>query len=402
MARSIPALVNSSLLTWAREDAGFSIEQAAERADFSTEKLQAWESGLFQPTLRQAEKLAKLYHRPYSVFCLSEPPKTKPLASEYRRLPGVRPGAESPELRFAIRQMIYRRKVALGLISELADKPDKFLLSAHLQEDTEHVATHIRSKLGISIETQHAWPNEFRAWHGWRAAVEDIGVLVFQFSKVNPKEVRGVSLLDFPLPVIGINSKEVPASKPFSLLHELVHIMLAHADEEKPALLEKRNDQDWLKVERFAEAVAGAVLMPSAALLKEPEIANRTSGNYWNIPEVRKLARRYKVTPKAMITRLLWISKCTPAGYRKWIDDWEDYLKAHPPKPGGGIATPAEKALNRNGRSFTQLVLNALSLERITSVEASHYLELNFPHIETLRRNVAMARQFEPVMDGVD
>lgn len=402
MARSIPALVNPHMLVWAREEAGYTLEQAAEKAHFPIEKLRSWENNEALPTLRQAEKLAKVYHRPFSVFCLSQPPLTTPLAAEYRRLAGIKPGEESPELRFALRQMIYRRTVALNLFDELGDHPEPFSLSAKLVENPEHVAERLRSILGISLAAQKAWPHEFRAWHEWRIAVENTGVLVFQFSKVDITEIRGLSLLEFPLPVIGINTKEIPASKPFSLLHELVHVMLAFADEEKPALLETRPEPAWTDVERFAEAVAGAVIMPADAVLSESEISSKSVGADWGIAEIRTLARRYKVTPKAMITRLLLLQRCSPYAYRRWMDAWEEYLKQHPPKPTGGIATPADKALNRNGRTFTQLVLEAMTHDRITAVEAARYLELNFPHIETLRRNLAMSRRFETETAGVD
>lgn len=403
MARSIPALINSHMLVWAREEAGYNtLEQAAEKAHFPVEKLRSWETNETLPTLRQAEKLARLYNRPFSVFCLATPPKTTPLAAEYRRLPGVRSGEESPELRLALRQMIYRRKVALELLWELGDQPEPFSYTIKSGESPEQIAVSLRNTLGISIGEQQGWPNEYRAWHEWRAAVENIGALVFQFSKVKVEEIRGLSLLEFPLPVIGINSKEIPASKPFSLLHELVHVMLACANEEKPALMENRTAQAWTELEKFTEAVAGAVLMPAKALLNEWEVSSRSTASDWDIMEIRKLARRYKVTPKAMITRLLLLHRCTPAAYRRWTDAWEANLKEHPPKPGGGIATPAEKALNRNGRSFSRLVLEALTHERITAVEAARYLELNYPHIETLRRNLAMARQFEAVTAGTD
>lgn len=400
MARSIPALVNPSLLVWAREEAGYSLKTAAEKIRMPLEKLGSWESGEAKPTLRQAEKMAKLYNRPFSVFCLPNPPQTTPLAAEYRRLPNVNPGSESPELRLAVRQMIYRRKIAIALSEELGDKLEDFSYNVSLYSNPEEMAGKLREKLDISVETQLAWSNEFIAWHAWRVAVEKLGVLVFQFGKVNLEEVRGLSLLEFPLPVIGINSSEIPASKPFSLIHELVHIMLANADEEKPALMEKRSEQAWAKVERFAEAVAGAVLAPADSLLNEEVIKHRATSSDWSIHEVRRLSRRYKMTPTAMITRLLFIKQCSPTAYRRWTLAWGEYLKEHPPKKGGGIATPSQKALNRNGRSFTRLVLEAFTLDRITSLNASRYLGLNFPHIENLRRDLAISGRFDAIYEG--
>ena len=50
----------------------------------------------------------------------------------------------------------------------------------------------------------------------------------------------------------------------------------------------------------------------------------------------------------------------------------------------GGLATPVEKAVNRAGRPFAALVLEALAANRITSVDASRYLDLKFEHFEKL------------------
>ena len=52
-------------------------------------------------------------------FFLPTPPQLTPLAAEYRRLPGVTPGHESPPLRLAVRQMVSRRESALALLEEL-------------------------------------------------------------------------------------------------------------------------------------------------------------------------------------------------------------------------------------------------------------------------------------------
>src|SRR5207247_1186521 len=107
-------------------------------------------------------------------------------------------------------------------------------------------------------------------------------------------------IFDFPSPVIGVNSKEIPASKPFTLLHELVHVALANAQEERPALHERRPAADWARVERFAEEVAGAVLLPAPAMQADTDVSRHSPNAAWSLDEVRRLARRYKVTPRAM------------------------------------------------------------------------------------------------------
>src|ERR1022692_2268525 len=112
MAASVEALVNRDLLVWAREQAGYDLEGAAKKFRLGKktfedrlETLRKWEYGHERPSLRQAQDLAKLYKRPFTIFFLPERPQVPPIQSEYRRLRGVKPGKESPELRFALRDL---------------------------------------------------------------------------------------------------------------------------------------------------------------------------------------------------------------------------------------------------------------------------------------------------------
>lgn len=384
MAVSIPALVNPKLLVWAREQAGYTLETAIEELKIPLEKLRAWEDGKKQPSVRQAENLAKKYHCSFSLFSLQEAPQVTALATEYRRLPGVKPGEETPELRFALRDMIYRRKVALNLIEELGEPQKDFSLSAKLQENPESIASRIREVLNVSLDMQFDWKSESQAWKGWRIAIENTGVLVLLFNDVELEEIRGVSIFHPKLPVIGINNKE-RSSRTFTLLHEFVHVLLKQGKDEQPAIEEKRSSKEWTEVERFAEKVAGAVLMPTNSLRNEQLIQTRRPSDKWTVEEIQRLAKKYKVTPLAFATRLLVLGIMSPVSYRDWKDNWSEFLTQHPPKDSGGFATHAERALNRNGNTLTTLVIEALTLERITPVDASYYLKVGYPHIEDLR-----------------
>jgi len=388
MAVRVPAMVNPPLLVWAREEAGYSLEAAAERAGqgITVVKLQAWENRQAQPTLNQAERLAIIYERPLAIFSLPAPPQLPPLATEYRRLPGVRPGAEPAALRLSIRRLVHRRRLALHLYAELGDDPPEFQLRAHLRESVEAVGQRLRAALGVSLDEQLAWPSEFVAFRQWRVAVERLGVLVCQMPGQGIGEVRGTSIVHFPLPVAGISSKELPLSKPFTLLHEVAHLALAAAAEERPALTEDRGEPDWLEVERFCEGVAGAALMSPDAMEANGDVVRQRRDRAWDVERMRRVAKRFRVTPTAAATRLLRMGVMSPVAYARWKTDWQTYREAHPDRPGFGIASPAEKAVSRNGPLFTSLVLSALSGERISSVDASHYLDLGFGHVETLRR----------------
>lgn len=378
------APVNPSVLAWARTEGGWQPEQVAKSLQVKPERVLAWEQGERQPTFRQIENLARFFHRPLSIFFQPAPPELPPLASEYRRLPGVDVGAESPALRLALRQMLNRRSVALDLLQELGEAASPFELAAHLQEGAPMVGRRLRDRLGITMEAQMAWANGWQAWRAWRAAAEAAGVLVFQFTKVALEEARGLSLLEWPLPVVGINGKEAaPEAKAFTLLHELVHLMLARGQDERPALLETRSADEWSQVERFAESAASHALLPEDALrraLGGPQRPDRP----WSLTEVQRLARRFRLTPLALATRLRESGDMSWAGYQAWRAEWADYVATLPAR-SGGFASPAEKTLGWAGRPFTKLVLDAMAANRITSVDAARYLDLKFQHFDQLR-----------------
>jgi len=374
--------VNPRVLEWARSESGWPVERVAKRLQVKVERVNAWEQGERQPTLRQVEALSRFLHRPLSVFFLSKPPELSPLAAEYRRLPGIRAGHESPELRLAVRQMLMRRENALNLMAEMGAPVPGFELIAHLNESPAEVGVRLRAALRVPIKDQLQWRTEWEAWRTWRARVEAIGVLVFQFGKVGLSEVRGLSLLHAPLPVAGINGKEIPEGKSFTLLHEVIHLMLAAGKEEKPALMEKRSSAEWQHVERFAEIAASNALIPEQALAAA--IGRGQLDASWSLDDMRNLARRFRVTPLAMATRLRESGVMTWARYRAWREAWDKYVASLPPRRGG-FATPPEKAINRSGRPFVQLVLEALDANRITSVDAGRYLDLKFEHFGKLR-----------------
>jgi Zn-dependent peptidase ImmA (M78 family)/DNA-binding XRE family transcriptional regulator len=380
--------MNPSLLAWAREESGYDVDRIAKRLQVKEERVAAWEKGELQPTIRQIEALARFFHRPLSIFFMPRRPQIPPLAAEYRRLPDVEPGHESPELRLALRQMLTRRENALNLMGELGEKTPEFSLRAHLRESPAEVGRRLRQATRVTAAMQFGWTNEWEAWRVWRATAEQLGVFVFQFIKVPLSEVRGLALLRMPMPVAAINGKEIPEAKAFTLFHEIVHLMLAAANEEAPASRERRTDEKWLEVERFAEMVASHTLVPEEAL-RDLVGQFRLQQAAWNIENVRRVAKKFRITPLATATRLRESGFMTWTQYNEWREQWQAFV-ATLPQRRGGFATPVQKAVNRAGQPFAQLVLEALSANRITSVDASRYLDLKFEHFDKLRTHLAL------------
>jgi transcriptional regulator with XRE-family HTH domain len=132
MATRVKALIAPALITWARDTAGFSIAEAAERLKIGEDQLAAWESpdDEASPSIPQLRKLAALFKRPLAVFYLPEPPQKFEVMRDLRRLPGTGPRHFSPALQLEIRAATERRELALDLAADLDQKLPNFTLQA--------------------------------------------------------------------------------------------------------------------------------------------------------------------------------------------------------------------------------------------------------------------------------
>ena len=61
------------------------LETAAARVHVALEKLVEWESGASQPTIKQAETLAKAYKRSFAIFFLPEEPRDFTPLQDFRK-----------------------------------------------------------------------------------------------------------------------------------------------------------------------------------------------------------------------------------------------------------------------------------------------------------------------------
>lgn len=234
----------------------------------------------------------------------------------------------------------------------------------------------------MTWEQQTAWPDAWTAWRQWRSALDALGVAVFMFADVPIEEVRGLLLPRNPLPVVAVNTREVVDARAYTAMHEVVHLMLTNAHEEEPALTDRHSARQWNALERFAEAAASFTLIAEDALAAGIE----TDGVPLEIPSMRMAARRFRVTPLALATRLLHSGYMNEDQYRDWRGEWDAYVRALP--KATGFATPVSKALGRGGISYAQLVLEALDTNRIAVTEAARYLNLHVDRFDQLRQRL--------------
>src|SRR5690606_21866088 len=108
------------------------------------------------------------------------------------------------------------------------------------------------------------------------------GVLVFQATGLELKEMRGFSISEKFLPTITLNTKDSPRGRVFTLLHELTHLALREAG--VCNLIDSGNgeNEEEANIETFCNAVAGAILIPLDKLLSEDLLAQNPDVTTWS------------------------------------------------------------------------------------------------------------------------
>lgn len=378
MPKSIPAQVSPELLVWARTTAGLTADAAARKAQLKPSTLQEWERGTGGPSIAQLRRLGEVYKRPLGVFFLSKPPQGFDPQREFRRLPGVTPQNETPELRFALRTALFRREAAKEVYERLGEEMPSSKASVTPDEDPEAVGLRIREVLGVDWRSQVEWPSAYAALNAWREAVEETGVLVFQTGGVELREMRGTSIPHGPLPVIVINNADAPHGRIFTLLHEFTHILLTNGGNETSAI-EGRRAPEEQKLEQASNRFTAAALMPRQEFLQELEsnrLVLRGDDN-----ALRRFANRIKVSPEAILRRLLTLRRISAQLYSKKRQEWQGRSWFRQPDTEGGPPIQV-KVISRVGRAFVSLILEGYQRNAISSVDVSDYLGIQLKYLD--------------------
>lgn len=371
-SRSFDVEINPRVLKWAREDAGVTLEWAADRIDRDPKVLQAWESDVGNPTFVALRELANLYRRPMAVLMLADPPEGPKPPTDRRSIAG-RPARQLGFLSItALREAHRLRDVAGIIFGELDVQVDLPVNSAKVSDDPEVLAQNARGRLGVSTSDQGAWASDHEAWGVWRAAVENSGALVFQF-KMPLIELRGFSLSEGPKPpAIVVSSVDRYRPRLFTLFHEYAHLLLGAGALCRPTERLTASDKG---IEAFCNAFAGALLVPRDALLDDPgaqELKGRSSPPADE--ELFSLTGKYRVSRYVIWERLFRLGMITREAHQKkwaqWSTEFEDWSE---PEFKGG--PPLHKqVVASHGSRFTAMLIDAGNRGLVNSADVADYL----------------------------
>lgn len=382
MAKSVPAFINPTILTWARVQARLSSEAAAKAIGIAVEKLEAAERGEVQLTFPQFLSAANVYKRAPSLFYLNEPPEGFQPIQDFRKLADAAPGAFTPGLTAVIRQAQERRELALDLHADLGEPASEFTFSASLSDDEEDLGERIRSYLDVGVTEQQGW--RAKAFDHWRTKIEARDVLVFLVPGLPLREMRGVAIAESRLPLILINSKDRTNGRTFTLLHEFCHLAVRASGVSGFGSDDRRAEA--ARVETFCNAVAAAAMVPKDWLLSEPLVARKGGTKTWEDDELNALALRFGASREVILRRLLTLGRTSHAFYegRRAVFQRE-YDELNSKKATGAPPPPVVK-VSQLGRAYAQLIFQGYYDRRLTLRDVSNYFNMQVKSVPALEQ----------------
>ena len=221
--------INPEMLRWARERAGYSVEDIARRRRVPPERVLEWETGKSFPTWKQLEQLAyKDYHRGTVLFFLNDPPEEKTVAEHFPRLPTEALTDLHPDTLYAVRQARIRQDDLAELLGPDGTGERFILRDLQGQADAHNphiLAATVQDYLNAGFaEGKPSCRKPTDAFTEWRECVEDAGVWVFKRS-FRQKDIAGFCLGDDVYPVIYVSHGQPQNRQLFALFNGLAHLL---------------------------------------------------------------------------------------------------------------------------------------------------------------------------------
>ncbi|MCW0001790.1 XRE family transcriptional regulator [Pararhizobium sp. YC-54] len=326
--------VNPSILRWARETAGFNLEDAAEKIGLGeargvagSDRLAMLEAGDGEPTRPMLVKMAAQYRRPLLTFYLAEPPAVAARGEDFRTLPVEFAQRDAALVDTLLREVRARQEMVRAVL-ELEDEATEldFVGSFDKRQGPDALGTSIQTRLAFDLQTfRHgSGRGTLKGFAYLRERAEAAGVFVLlignlgsHHSTLNVELFRGFAFADSVAPFVVINDQDSEQAWSFTLLHELAHIWLGQTGVSagRPAS----------EIETFCNDVAGRILLPAAEIARERPLLDASQeqviARISAIADARQVSHSmvaYKLYRGGIIGQEMW-STVTALFRQQWL-----------------------------------------------------------------------------------
>jgi Zn-dependent peptidase ImmA (M78 family)/transcriptional regulator with XRE-family HTH domain len=381
------AFITPKVLKWARESARMTLEEAAGKISVNANKLNDWEEGISQPTIKQAEALAKTYRRSFAIFFLPDIPRDFQLLQDFRRKNAKALGTASI---FIIREIQQKQAWISELYSENEESILPFVGKFSIKSDPLAVAKDILSTLKIDPQN-YSTDNPIKEWI---TKAEAKGIFISRTSfihtrlKLDSEELQGFAISDKYAPFVFINSDDWNAPQLFTLVHELVHIWIAASGISNEIEPDLKHKDKLHPVELFCNEVVANALLPVDTMKVIESTVFKSSKDIFYI------SKKLGVSSFTFLYRAYSLDKISLSRYRELKKEAEADFQAFLLREEQKAIRAKEKKggpdyfmllVNKNSHLFTRVVMDAFRGGFIQPTQASSLLNTqvnNFSKLE--------------------
>nr|VFJ90753.1 MAG: Zn-dependent peptidase ImmA, M78 family [Candidatus Kentron sp. LFY] len=372
--------INPKILIWARETAGFSVEQAARKLQFkdtktttATQKLSAYENGKQPPSRTLLVRMAKQYRRPLLAFYLPSSPRKADRGEDYRTLSMDIDPAEEAIIDALVRSIEARQSILKeALLSEGDAQIMSFIGSYSMDKGVAGLVREIFGTASLHLDDYRAATTQNDALKYLRARMEGLGIFTLlagnlgtHHTKLSPSIFRGFALSDEIAPFIVINDQDAKTAQCFTLLHEVAHLWLG--------VTGISGGTGERRIERFCNDVASEILLPDSDMQRDLRVPG-TSDNQRLMGLIDEFARQKKVSSGMVAYRLLRrgaieqsrFETLTEMFHKRWEDSRSreqkqkkdggpDYYVVQRSRLGNALLNTAQRMLASKELSTTQV-----------------------------------------------
>ncbi|WP_434995447.1 ImmA/IrrE family metallo-endopeptidase [Arthrobacter sp. Ld5] len=376
------AIIQGDVLEWALEDAGVDRQAVLTGLHLARRgPLNEHLSGPISVPLDVLKQIAEITHRSAYFFALPHPPEERRKSVKQNfRAPSSNDGTPrqlNPEERAAVRLANRRQEIASKLSRDLNAKPVDLAKVIANNSSPERAAESAATWLQWDRRQQYTvLKSKNKVFVALRQALESRGIMT-NLVAVEGDSFRGFSLHHDYAPLIFINaSVKSPASRSFTLLHELAHLMRGTDKAcDRTDLQSRSSEESWCN--RFA----AAFLLPASDLSRYLEKnLKQTSVPAGDTYALKRISNYFKVSWYCAAIRLKELGYADNRLVDSVSGDFQD-----PEEQGRAPGkTRAEIRVTEYGYRFARLFGSALSEAKVSQLEARKLFRLNGAELDQL------------------
>ncbi len=400
--------VNPEILSWARETAGLTPEQAVNKIHLlqtkdasAVERLALLESGEVPPTRAMLVKMAKQYRRPLVTFYMSAPPRRGDRGQDFRTLPDGQSPFNGAILDALIRDIRARQSMVRAVLEDEEEATFlPFVGSKNMSDGVPSLLSSIRDFLGVSLEEFCAQPSPEEAFALLRRKAEECGVFVILIGNLGSHHTsfdldifRGFALADVVAPFVVINDQDNKAAWSFTLIHELAHLWLGQTG--------VSGARAEIAIEQFCNDVAGEFLLPKREL--ENILLDDETDIQRTVHCISDFARRRNLSSSMVAYRLFLAGRLSQDTWRNISTSFRDrWLQVRQTRrerarlQEGGPNFYVVRG-HRLGGALIDLVGRMLSAGALTTSKAGKVLGVKTKQVQVLLETSERGRTRRPV-----